>query len=161
MLFDKKTAKNDLAELKKLCQEVALAQWGAKLPTNLRNPFKDGDQENQKRIAEGKEPQESNKGMIYVQSKSSFMPGLVNQKREPIINQDEFYGGCYARAQVNVYAYSQAGNNGVNLGLLHIQKVKDGDPFGNRSRPEDAFSPIETDEFLAEETPAVAGGMFD
>jgi hypothetical protein len=45
---------------------------------------------------------------------------------------------------LNAYAYDQAGNKGVSFGLLHIQKVKDGESFGNRTRAEDAFAPVES-----------------
>lgn len=155
MLFDKKTAKQDLLDLRALCQKVAVERWKDKIPANLRNPFRDGDLEKADNI--------SFKNMIFVTSKSKFMPGLVDQRKQPILNRDEFYGGCYARAQVNVYSYSQAGNNGVNLGLLHIQKVKDGQPFGNRTRPEDAFAPIEDAEIPDDlgGAPVAAKGMFD
>lgn len=152
MLFDKKTAKNDLKDLKALCQAIATEKWGAKIPANLRSPFRDGD------IEKAENP--SFKGMIFVTSKSKNMPGLVNQQKQEILSQDEFYGGCYARAHVNVYAYSKAGNNGISLGLQHIQKVKDGEPFGSKTRVEDAFAPIEDGEETELETPA-AKGMFD
>ncbi len=152
MLFDKKTAKTDLVELKALCKEVAEEKWGVgKIPAGLKSPFRDGDLE--------KPDNPSYAGCIFVRSWSKFMPGLVNQKREPILNEDEFYGGCYARAQVNVYGYDMKGNKGVSLGLTHIQKVKDGDPFGSRTRAEDAFSPVDG---ASDDSPASgAGGMFD
>lgn len=166
MLFDKKTAKDDLKELKTLCGQITVEKFGPSIPPGFRSPFKDGDEDNAKKKSLGKPVNESQKGMIVVVSKSQYMPGLVDQKKQPIINKDEFYGGCYARAQVNIYAYSKAGNSGVNLGLLHLQKVKDGEPLGNRTRPEDAFAPISEDEisdnFLDDQPPAdQSKGLFD
>lgn len=152
MLFDKKTSKTDLVAMKALCKAVAEEKWGVgKVPAGLKNPFRDGDLE--------KPDNPSFAGVLFVKAWSKYMPGLVNQKREPIINQDEFYGGCYARAQLNAYAYDQAGNRGISFGLQHIQKVKDGEPFGSRTRAEDAFSPVDG---TSDDSPASgAGGMFD
>lgn len=154
MLFDKKTAKVDLVGLKALCKEVAEEKWGVgKIPATLKSPFRDGDLEKPDNL--------SFKGVIFVKAWSKYMPGLIDGKRQPIINQDEFYGGCYAKAQLNAFAYDQGGNKGISFGLLHVQKVRDGEAFGNRTRAEDAFSPIEDEESTAEETPAGAKGMFD
>lgn len=146
MLFDKKTAKTDLAKIKELTQKVATHKWGAKLP-RLENPFRDGD------IAkEGKEVNPTEKGMYVVRCWSKNPPGVVNASNEVILNHDEIYGGCFCRASVNVYAWEYAGKFGINLGLGHIQKLKDGDPFGSRTRVEDAFAPVAESESMAEET---------
>ena len=73
--------------------------------------------------------------------------------KHPITQQDEIYGGCYCKAQLNAYAYEQAGNRGISFGLLHLQKVKDGEPFGIRTRAEDAFAPVEnTDSDMSDDS---------
>lgn len=151
MLFDKKTSAVDLKGLKELAQKVAIAKFGAK-PGKIKSPFRDGDTEISDQTGELKKfTNPSIDGMIYIRSWSKFPPGIVDAARQPIIAEDEIYGGCYCRAQLNCYAYDQAGNRGVSFGLLHIQKVKDGDPFGSRTRPEDAFSSVEgATESLAE-----------
>lgn len=153
MLFDKKTAKTDLVAMKLLCKNVAAEKWPKGVPASLKNPFRDGDIE--------KPDNPSYAGIIFVKAWSKYMPGLVNAKKEPIINQDEFYGGCYARAQLNAYAYDKAGNCGISFGLMHVQKVRDGEPFGTRTRAEDAFAPVEGEESVAEEVSGTPKGMFD
>ena len=153
MLFDKKTAKTELKELYALAKKAAEDKWGVgKIPKKLKTPFKDGDQKNADLIADGKNANPTYEGMIFINAKSTYAPGVVNAKREIILDASEFYGGCYARAQVSVYAYDTKGNQGVAIGLRHIQKVKDGDPFGNRTSPEDAFSPIDETTSLADNT---------
>jgi hypothetical protein len=43
---------------------------------------------------------------------------------------------------VTAYAYDKAGNRGVAFGLQNIQKLKDGEAFDGRSKPEDDFQPV-------------------
>ena len=131
MLFDKKA---DLKEMKALAAGVAREKWGDKIPAGIRNPFRDGDVE--------KEGREGYKGVFFVNTKSNQKPGVVDENVQPIIEQEQFYPGCYARATVTAYAYDNKGNRGVAFGLGNIQKVKDGEPFSGRSRAEDDFAPV-------------------
>jgi hypothetical protein len=59
--------------------------------------------------------------------------------REPIFDTKEIYSGVYARVCLTFYAFNSSGNKGLACGLQSIQKVKDGEPLGGRSRPEDDF----------------------
>ena len=142
MLFDKKTDKTALQPMVALVNKMK--EWkGWSKAVGIRSPFIDGDGVN----AKGepwvvKNP--SVAGMIFVRSWSKNQPGIVDLTgKHPITQEDEIYGGCYCRAQVNAYAYDQAGQKGINFGLVHIQKIKDGQPFGNRTKAEDAFAPVE------------------
>lgn len=136
----------DLTALKKAAQEALAKKFGSdqkKWPQNLRTPFRDqGDRE--KTNDEGKKvlPQGYEKGSIYITLRSTQKPGVVDQNVQTIIDESEFYGGCWAKASVSAYAYDQKGNRGVSFGLGNIQKVKDGDAFGNRTKPEDDFKPV-------------------
>lgn len=83
-------------------------------------------------------------GSIVLSSWSKLAPGVMDSTgKNPITQHDEIYGGCYCRAQLNGYAYEKGQNKGVSFGLLHLQKIKDGEAFGNRTRAEDAFTPVE------------------
>ena len=136
MLFDKKTAATDLVAMKNLMKRIAEFKWGVgKVPAGLKNPFRDGDAE--------KPDNPSFAGKFFVRSWSKQPPGIVSASNQTIISHDEIYGGCNCKAQVNCYAYDQAGNRGISFGLLNLQKVSDGVPFGNRVKAEDAFAPIE------------------
>jgi hypothetical protein len=86
-------------------------------------------------------------GALCANLKSEKKPGLVDAKRQPIIAPEDFYGGCWARAQVNISAYEKAGNCGVSLWLENVQKVAEGDPLGGRMRAEDAFEAVDDANF--------------
>jgi hypothetical protein len=69
----------------------------------------------------------------------------VDRQIKPILNQTEFYSGCFGKASISFYPFSMAGNNGVAVGLLNVQKLEDGDMLGGGSRAEDDFT-VEDDE---------------
>lgn len=132
----------DLSALKKMAQDAVEKKWGAdkaKHPTNLKSPFRD-----QKELAkEGKMRPGTEDGAIFINLKAKEKPQVVDQNVQPILDEAEFYAGVFAKASVNAYAYDQKGNRGVAFGLGNIQKVKDGDPLGGRTRAQDDFAPIE------------------
>jgi hypothetical protein len=136
----------DLKPLKQAVQKAVEERWGpdkTKWPKNLRSPFK--DQGSRAKVdPSGKEtlPQGYEKGALYLDLKSEQRPGVVDQTLQEIIDPSAFYAGCYARATVNIRAYSQAGNHGVGIYLANLQKVREGDPLGGRQRPQDDFAPI-------------------
>ena len=142
-LFPKGT---DLSALKAAAQEAAKKKWPKDMPKNLKSPFR--DQADRAKVDEqtGKEtlPQGYEAGAIYLNLKSAQRPGVVDQKMNEIIDESDFYGGCWARASINAYAYDQKGNRGVAFGLNNLQKLKDDDAFGNRSKPQDDFAAVET-----------------
>lgn len=136
----------DLSKLKAAAKEAIIKKWGAdpnKWPDNLRTPFRD-QKERAKKLDDGRRvlPDGYEEGAIYINLKSKQKPGVVDQNVQPILDETEFYAGCYAVASLNAYAYDQAGNRGVAFGLNNIQKVADGDPFSGRPKPEDDFAPI-------------------
>lgn len=148
----------DLSKLKAAAKAACEKKWGTdqkKWPKNLRLPFRDqADRE--------KEDDDGNKylpdgyvaGAIFMNLKSKKRPGLVDAKLQDIIDESDFYGGCYARAQVNAYAYDNKGNAGVSFGLNHIQKLRDGESFGAAARNA-------SDVFEAVGDSSTAGGVFD
>ena len=124
----------DLAPLMALAKQAAVDKWGDKIPTGLRSPFRDGSE---KPDLDGYEP-----GVTFIKMTTKQRPGLVDAQVQPIIEEGEFYGGCYARATVTAFAYDQAGNRGVSFGLQNLQKTRDGDPFSGRAKAEDDFEAI-------------------
>lgn len=132
----------DLTALKQAALKTIEEKWGAdksKHPKNIRSPFRDqGERKTEKGMPAGYE-----EGAIFLNLKSAQRPGLVNAKVEDIIDESEFYAGCWARATVSVYAYDQAGNRGVAFGLGNIQKVKDGDSLSGRPTPQSDFAAVE------------------
>lgn len=123
MLFPKDT---DISALKALAKAAAVAKWGpdtAKWPRNIDLPFRDGDEKPEW----GGFP-----GNTYVRAASQYKPGLVDANNQEIISEGDFYGGCYAIAQVNCYAWEYMGKNGVSFGLMNVKKVADGEQFSGR-----------------------------
>ena len=142
------TLGQDLSMLKTACQEAITKKWGpdqSKWPQNLRSPFRDqGDREKlNEETGKMEMPQGYVKGAIYITLRSTQKPGVVDNNVQEILDSSEFYGGCYAKASVNAYAYDQKGNRGVSFGLGNLQKLKDGDAFGNRTKPQDDFTPVQ------------------
>jgi len=139
----------DLDELKKAAQAAMEDKWGSdksKWPKNIRSPFRDQGE----REAAGYE-----EGAVFINLKSNQKPGLVDAKLVDIIDDAEFYAGCWARATVRAYAYDQKGNKGLAFGLQNIQKLRDDAPLGGSLIP--AASEFEA---VASEG-GDAGGLFD
>lgn len=137
MLFEKGA---DLSPLKKAAEQAVADKWGAdksKWPKNLRSPFRDqGEKDGEAYVA----------GAFFITATSKQKPGLVNAQNQPIIDESEFYSGCYARATVRAFAYDKAGNRGVAFGLQNIQKLADGESLSGRVAAEKEFEPISDSE---------------
>ena len=52
-------------------------------------------------------------------------------------------------AKFNVDAFNSNGNKGIACGLNNLQKIKDGEPLGGKSRAEDDFATDVDDDFLS------------
>ena len=70
------------------------------------------------------------KGMYVITVSSKQKPVIVDNFRNEITDPGEVYSGCYGRASINFYGYSSNGKKGISAGLLSIQKLHDGEPFG-------------------------------
>lgn len=105
----------------------------------LRLPFRDGDKE----FEEGKRGPEY-KGHFFFNASSKNRPGVVRAQKNsppvPIFEPDDFYSGCYGRADVNFFPYNQAGNRGIGVGLNNLLMIKDGERLDGRMKAEDAFA---------------------
>ncbi len=129
MLFDSEA---DLTELKQIARAAVKEKWGDKPPANMRTPFRDGAE---------KPDLDGYAGCVFVAARSKRRPGVVDENVQPIIDESQFYAGCYARASVTAYTYDKSGNKGVSFSLVNVQKIKDGEPFSSTSNPEDDFGP--------------------
>lgn len=142
----------DLSKLKAAAHAAIVAKWGEdqkKWPRKngvnaIRSPFRD-QAEREKELEDGRKqmPDGYVKGAFFLTLKCYRQPGIVDQKREPIIDETQFYAGCWARAELAAFAYETAGNYGVSFWLNNLQKAKDDEPFSGRRKAEDAFEAIE------------------
>lgn len=107
----------------------------------LKTPMRDGDLERPDDAAYA--------NCYFINANSAAAPGIVDADRQPIIDRSEVYSGVYGRASINFYAFNSNGNKGIACGLNNLQKIKDGEPLGGRSRAEDDFATDADDDFLA------------
>lgn len=132
-------SKDDTATLDKINKAIAaakevykskIADKNGKIPSNLKMPLRDGDEER------GDDPAFEN---CYFMNASSFRkPGIVDKDLNPIMSKDEFYSGCYGRASVNFYGYN-VNSKGIACGINNLQKLEDGEPLAGGSSAEEDF----------------------
>ena len=77
------------------------------------------------------------KGHYVITVSSKQKPVIVDRNGQAILDSTEVYSGCYGRAAINFYGYSKAGKKGISAGLLSIQKLADGEPFGTVGSADD------------------------
>ncbi len=107
----------------------------------LKTPMRDGDLE--------RPDDEAYANSYFINANSAAAPGIVDADRQPIIDRSEVYSGVYGRASINFYAFNSNGNKGIACGLNNLQKIKDGEPLGGKSRAEDDFATEADDDFLS------------
>ena len=107
----------------------------------LKTPLRDGDAE--------RPDDEAYAGSYFVNANSGTAPGIVDADRNPILDRSEVYSGVYGRASINFYAFNSNGYKGIACGLNNLQKIRDGEPLGGKSRAEDDFATEEDDDFLS------------
>lgn len=130
--------------------EAAYHEGEAKLKGNgksvpplaaIKTPLRDGD------IERPDDPAYAN--TYFINANSGTAPGIVDADRNIILNRAEVYSGVYGRASINFYAFNSNGNKGIACGLNNLQKVRDGEPLGGKSRAEDDFSSDLDEDFLS------------
>lgn len=107
----------------------------------LKTPLRDGDAE--------RPDDEAYADSYFVNANSGTAPGIVDADRQPIIDRSEVYSGVYGRASINFYVFNSNGNKGIACGLNNLQKIRDGESLGGKSRAEDDFDTEDDDDFLS------------
>ena len=107
----------------------------------LKTPLRDGDAE--------RPDDEAYANSYFVNANSGTVPGIVDADRNPILERSEVYSGVYGRASINFYAFNSNGNKGIACGLNNLQKIRDGEPLGGKSRAEDDFAEADEEDFLS------------
>lgn len=142
MLFPKDS---DLSGIKEAMKQAKLAEYGAKenWPDGLQSPVSDGDTHIDKVTGKVKE---GYKGcwVIKATSGEDQKPVIADENGDDLIDQAQFYAGCYARASILASAWEYMGKEGVGFYINGIQKLRDGKPFGNRKTAKELFSPVGT-----------------
>ena len=117
------------------------AKWGGKIPRNLKIAFQDGDDTDLDKYPE-------NEGHWLLNARSKKKVGLVDMDRQPILDPDEIYSGCWAYVSVTSFAYDNE-SKGVSFFLNNIMKARDDERFGGgSSSPDEDFADIEEDDLI-------------
>jgi len=136
--------KKDKATLKKIeaavkaATEAGTTKFGGKIPSKLKLPLRDGDEE--------RPDLEEYEGHYFINCSSQTKPAVVDSSLNPILDKAEFYSGCFGRVSINFYAFNSNGNKGVAAGLNNVQKLEDGEKLsGGGSSAEEDFGSGEDD----------------
>lgn len=128
--------KEDTVTLQKIEDAIQAAiesgkgKWGNKIPKNLKLPLRDGDDRDDDEAYEGK---------MFVNASSKTKPGIVDAELQKLMDQEEFYSGCYGRASLNFYAFNVSGNKGIACGLNNLQKLEEGDRLSGGDTAKEDF----------------------
>jgi hypothetical protein len=99
----------------------AAAYFGGSVPKGLKGGLRDGDEE---------KDDAAYAGCYFINANSAQKPGVVDQDLNPIMDQNEFYSGCYGRASITFYPYNAQGSKGIACGLNNVQKLEEGEKLG-------------------------------
>lgn len=141
-----KSQTDDIKAIIAAVKKVGEAKWGDRWK-KVRQPLRDGDKEADDLAEDGTtkgEKYPERKGCMFMNARSTKPVAVVDRSRTPITNPDEVYGGCKGKISVSFYPYQSNGNTGIGCSLNGVQKVSDGEPFGNaRPSVESMFDMLE------------------
>jgi hypothetical protein len=148
-------AGSDLKPLHTAAENACVNKWGAdktKWPKMANNPFKKQSDMIEAAKSKGQPTEHLNSSAIAMTFKTGATDKAGKPKPHPVVvgknpkeiieEESKFYGGCWAKANVNASAYSNGSNHGVTFYLNACQFVGDGERFGGRPDPEAAFEAI-------------------
>lgn len=122
-------------------KKEGISKFGGKIPTGLKIPLRDGDIDR---------PDDPNyKDSYFINANSKDAPQIVDSKVHPILDRSEVYSGSYGKISINFYAFNINGNRGIAAGLGNVQKLRDGEPLGGKSRADEDFEMEDDDDFMA------------
>ena len=121
---------NKAIEAAKQAGKAKLADKNGKIPSNLKLPLRDGDEE--------RPDDPAFEGMYFINANSQHKPSIVDKDLNPIMEKEEFYSGCYGRASINFYAFNVS-SKGIAAGLNNLQKLEDGEMLAGGSTAEEDF----------------------
>lgn len=139
LIFDKKsdTASVAMAAIAAAKEDGKARLWAGKVPGSYSSPLYDGDTQ--------EEPRPEYANSYYLTAKSTQRPGVVDLSCVDILDSEELYPGCYVRATLTFFPYSNDGK-GVGVILNNIQKLDEGERLGgSRASAEDDFADDEDD----------------
>lgn len=141
---DDKLIKQVNAAIQEAYNAAVTEVWGGKKPP-MKNAtcLWDGDEPK----ADGESRGEGYENKFFLNAKSTRQPGVVDKARQPILDPDELYSGCWGYASIAFAGYSNNGKMGISCFLNNLMKTKDDAPLGNAvtSAAED-FADVEVED---------------
>lgn len=146
-MFDKQAqASKEFKELKDAIVKCLSDEYGAdrtKWPKKLKLPLHDGNE----KYDEDPVKYAAYKDVIYCNLKSKDKPIIrTPNNKDYITDPNKFYGGCYARASVNIKGFKHPAvkpiSHGVSMFLNGLMKTRDGEAFGGRVNVEAQFESV-------------------
>lgn len=122
-----KTDKDTVARFNKAFEETKTANagfFGGSIPKMLKGGLRDGDLEKEDPIYAGH---------YFINANSNEKPGVFDADKNPILDKNEFYSGCYGLASITLYPYDANGTKGIAAGLNAVLKQEDGEKLGGVS----------------------------
>lgn len=139
-----KKDKATIAKIRKAQQaalEAGKGKFGGKIPKQWKDTLRDGDEADTE-----DNPEFAGHWYMNISAREAYPPAVVDRRLNPITDAREIYSGCYARVSMVAFAFNTQGNKGVSFGLRNVQKLRDGEPLGGVSNPEDDFDSLDDDE---------------
>ncbi len=139
------------------CKTIVWGKDKTKWPKKIANPIRDGDTDEgfqmEKKLKSGKTvmvPRPEYKGMwvISASSNEQSKPVVVDRDEEIIDSPADVYPGCYARLSLMAQEWTYMKKTGIMFVLDGVQKLADGEPFGDKKNPKDMFKEALSDEDL-------------
>lgn len=133
MIFDSDV---DFSVLEGAVETLIKEKYPKGAPKGIMLPILDG--------ADSNRTEHENK--LYINGKcGKYRPGLVDQNKQDIVDESEFYPGCWARAVITLYQWAYLGKCGISVNVRNIQKVRDDAPLVSRVKAEDEFDAVSSD----------------
>jgi hypothetical protein len=157
----------DLAPLKDLAVQAAVAQWGDKAKAwladgTIKSPFLDGDGK-QGRSNKTGERHPGYEGHVFIRASSGpdYKPGVFVPDGNGFspATPETFYSGCYGFAGLNAFTWDNPKNGkGVTFGVSIVAKSRDGEKLGGGGAPSDPNAFFEAIPDEGEAPKETAGG---
>lgn len=132
---DKATIAKIEAAIKEAIEEGKSKKFGGVIPKKLKTPLRDGDEERD---------DEAYANSFFINANSNQRPIIVDEDKNEIIDKEEVYSGCYAKAIITFYPYDFNGTKGIGCGIQAVMKVADGDRLGGGGVSLDDFDDDDT-----------------
>lgn len=118
-------------EAVKVVGKSKLADKAGKIPSTIKLPLRDGDEE--------RSDDEAFQNAYFLNATSNCKPTIVDRNLDPIMDKDQFYSGVYGRVSLNLFAFNTNGNKGIAAGLQNLQKLEDGEMLAGGSTATEDF----------------------